>query len=405
MEHDPPLAHAGPTGAAVPEPGMTAARRLLTIGHSYCVRRNRELAEAITIAGAGTWDVTVVAPDRFPGDLRPVVTEADASERATLRTLPVHGADRIHFMRYGRGLHPLLDESWDVVHAWEEPYILAGAQIARANRRRSALVYSTFQNIAKRYPPPFGALERYSMRRARGWIAFGQSIETALLSRDLYAERAHAVIPFGVDVARFTPDAAAGAALRTRVQWEPAGPPVVGYLGRFVEAKGLGLLLDVLEVLHGRGVAWRGLFVGGGPWEPKLRAFADRHPDRVRVCTGVSHDAVPDHLRAMDILCVPSQTTARWREQFGRMIVEGFACGVPVVGSDSGEIPYVIGDAGRVVGERDAAGWARTLAELLTDESGRRALADRGRARAETAYAWPVIARQYLAFLERILTT
>ncbi len=76
---------------------------------------------------------------------------------------------------------------------------------------------------------------------------------------------------------------------------------------------------------------------------------------------------------------------------------------MPVVGSDSGEIPGVVGDAGLIVGERDVAAWTRTLAELLTDDSGRRVLAERGRARAETTFAWPVVGRQHLAFFDWIL--
>ena len=47
------------------------------------------------------------------------------------------------------------------------------------------------------------------------------------------------------------------------------------------------------------------------------------------------------------------------------MLIEAFACGVPVIGSNSGEIPYVIGDAGRVVGEKDVLGWAAAIVDLL----------------------------------------
>ena len=68
----------------------------------------------------------------------------------------------------------------------------------------------------------------------------------------------------------------------------------------------------------------------------------------------------------MDILVAPSQTVSNWREQFGRMLIEAFACGVPVIGSDSGEIPYVIQDAGVVVGEKDELGWIAAIAELLS---------------------------------------
>ncbi len=384
---------------------MTEPRRLLTLGHSYCVRRNRELAEAIQQEAGASWTVTVAAPDRFPGDLGPLVTTGDPDERCVLERLPVRLASRIHVMTYGHGLRALLRESWDVVHCWEEPYVLAAAQVARAARGDSALVYASFQNIGKRYPPPFGAVERYSMRRARGWIAFGRSVEATLLARRAYAGRPHAVIPFGVDLSRFSPGAADPGALRTRAGWDDDGPPIVGYLGRFIESKGLPMLLEVLQALDRLGVAWRALFVGGGPFEADLRAFAARHEGRVCVMTGVSHDEVPPVLGAMDVLVAPSQTTPAWREQFGRMIVEAFACGVPVVGSDSGEVPHVIGDAGVVVGERDRDGWVRALAQLLSDAGARRDLGARGRARAEREFAWPVIARRYLTFFQQLVAS
>lgn len=384
---------------------MTAPKRLLSIGHSYCVRRNRELADAIARAGNGAWEVTVGAPDAFPGDLGPIVTRRDEDELSTLRVIPVRWARRIHVMTYGRGLRPLLEQDWDVIHCWEEPYVLSAAQIARRSPGRAALVYATFQNIAKRYPPPFSAIERFSMQRARGWIAFGHSVEATLEQGAGYHDRPHTVIPFGVDLGRFSPDVPSRAALLDELHWADDDTPVVGYLGRFLEAKGLPLLLHALRELRRRGVAWRALFVGGGSLEPELRAFAAEQASRTHVVTGVSHDQVPRYLRAMDVMCAPSQTTAEWREQFGRMIVEAFACGVPVIGSDSGEIPHVIGDAGLVVGERDTAGWIAALSHLLTDAADRRTLGARGRARAGAEFAWPVVANRHLAFFNHLLET
>jgi glycosyltransferase involved in cell wall biosynthesis len=292
-----------------------------------------------------------------------------------------------------------------VVHCWEEPYILSAAQIAHSCGERPALVYASFQNIDKRYPPPFGAIERYSLRRARGWIAFGRSVEETLARRRGYGERPHAQIPFGVDVNRFSPDPASGSQTRRRLGWGEDGAPVVGFLGRFIDAKGLPLLLEVLDALQRQGLAWRALFVGGGAMEPGLRAFEARYADRVRVVTGVAHDDVPGYLRAMDVLCAPSQTTPGWREQFGRMIVEAFACAVPVIGSDSGEIPFVIGDAGLVAPERNPAAWTDALALLLGDAAARREWAARGRARAEREFAWPVVAQRHLAFFHQLVTS
>ena len=387
---------------------MSAPRRLLTIGHSYCVRRNRELGEALAAlgrTGADRWEVTVAAPVSFPGDLGPIVTKRDTTERAELRLLPVRAARHIHVMTYGRGLHELLEEPWDVVHCWEEPYVLSAAQIARLHRVRSALVYASFQNIAKRYPPPFGAIERYAMHRARGWIAFGQSVNDVLERRRGYAERPHAIIPFGVNLTRFAPDRAAREAMLAELGWADAGPPIVGFVGRFVREKGLPLLLGALDELARRGTPWRALFVGGGALEPEVRGFAARYAGRVHVATAVAHDEVPRYMRVIDVLAAPSETTPAWREQFGRMIVEAFACGVPVVGSDSGEIPYVVGTAGLVVAERDSGAWVAALASLLTDERARADLGMRGRTRAESEFAWPVVAARHMDFFQGLLTS
>ena len=137
--------------------------------------------------------------------------------------------------------------------------------------------------------------------------------------------------------------------------------------------------------------------------ENELRKWSVSHKDRVRVVTGVKHDEVPAYLNAMDILCAPSQTTPGWREQLGCMLIEAFACGVSVVASDSGEIPYVVMDAGVIVGEKDEAGWVRALAELLESPSRRAELSARGIEHARTKYAWPVIARQHLDFFNELL--
>jgi len=262
------------------------------------------------------------------------------------------------------------------------------------------LVYATFQNLHKRYPPPFAWVERYCLSRAAGWIAFGETVASTLSHLPGYSDRPMRVIPPGVDVQLFRPDPEARVAVRRTLGWDDDGPPVVGYLGRFVPEKGVEFLTRVLDRLD---VPWRALFVGAGPLEGTLRAWAARHADRVRVCTGVVHADVPPHVSAMDVLCAPSQTMPRWREQFGRMLIEAFACGVPVVGSDSGEIPHVIDDAGLVVGEADEAGWRDALGGLLESPGRRAELGRLGREHAHARYAWPVIARQYLDFFTQLL--
>ena len=353
----------------------------------------------MAVQGRGRWEVTALAPERLVGDLREVALEPIAGEACTTEGLRVRFGRVPHLRRYERRLRTLLAGPWDVVHVWEEPYVAACAQVAAAAPKTARVVPATFQNIVKSYPPPLGYYERNVMRRASGWIAFGETVREAMATKPLYAARPSRVISPGADVVRFRPDAAARAAVLSRLGWSD-DTPVVGFLGRFVAAKGLHVLM---QALGGVREPWRALFVGGGPMADDLTAFANAHPGRVRVLTGVTHDDVPEHLNAMDLLCAPSQTTTRWREQFGRMLIEAMACGVPILASRSGEIPHVVGDAGLVVDEADSAVWSAALDRLLADAALRRDLSARGLARAHEKSAWPVVARAHLAFFEELL--
>lgn len=381
---------------------MKRPRRLVTVSHSYVVSLNRRLANELARVGAGTWEVKAVAPRSFQGDLSPLLLKRDEGEAATLEAVRAFFSLSLHAFVYGPELRGCLAGDVDLVHSWEEPYVLAGLEVALLTPRRTPLVFCSAQNLLKRYPPPFAQAERFVIQRASGWVAWGETVKELLTTRPGYAARPARAIPMGVDVELFRPHRAAGEAFLREQGWDAPGPPVVGYLGRFVQEKGVPLLMAALDRLQ---TPWRALFVGGGPLDGTLRAWASHHEGRVRIVTGVPHGDVPRALNAMDLLCAPSQTTPRWKEQFGRMLAEGFACGVPVLGSDSGEIPRTVGDAGLVLPEADVPAWTAALARLLESPEQRRELAARGRERAVTRFAWPVVARAHLDFFEEVLAS
>jgi glycosyltransferase involved in cell wall biosynthesis len=352
----------------------------------------------MAVQSGGSWEVTAVAPARYRADLGPVTVQSLEGDASRLEPLDLR-LDRCPHLMWYAGLGRVLDAPWDVVHCWEEPYILAGAQIARRTPRDARLVIASFQNLDKRYPWPFSAFERSTMARADGWIGFGQTVHDALAARPGYSDKPSRVIPPGVDLSRFRPDVALRRQARDRLGWD-AGDLVVGFLGRFVHEKGIPLLMDALR---GATAPWRALFVGGGPLQGALDRFALEYPGRVHIENGVAHDQVPAWLSAMTLLCAPSQTTPAWREQFGRMLIEAMACGVPVVASSSGEMPSVVGDAGIVVPERDVTAWTQAIDRLLGGEAILRDHAARGVARANARFGWPVVARAHLSFFEALL--
>ncbi len=252
---------------------MSRPRRLLSLAHSYAVAANRRLAHEMARAGEGRWEITMAAPTYFYGrqDLRPVHLEPLADEPCALVPLKAYLTKHVHVFVYGPRLRDLLAGPWDLIHCWEEPYILVGGQVAWWAPRSAALVYRTAQSLDKRYPPPFNWIERYAMHRAAGWICSGRLVAETLQQRPPYGRRPMALIPLGVDTDKFRPDPQAGRAVQRALGWDEAGPPVVGYLGRFVPEKGLELLTRVLERLA---VPWRALFVGAGPQEAFLHDWA-----------------------------------------------------------------------------------------------------------------------------------
>lgn len=357
---------------------MTTRRlRVLTIGHSYIVGLNRALVREV--ARDPDFDVTVAAPNFFHGDLRDLNLDLEPSgSNLHLVGLDAKRSKHIHIFRYDDAMlkKVLLDGHFDVVHAWEEPYIYAGYQIARCLRgSQTPFCFRTAQNYLKRYLPPFGYFERATLARAQGWIAGASLVREAMLRRGYPAESG-SIIPLAVDLGMFKPlDEESQAAVRREVDLDG---PIIGFAGRLTAAKGLDLLMQALEMIKPT-TRWSLLLLGSGPYEEKIKSWASSKNwgSRVRVKL-VTHREMPRFMGALDLLLAPSQTTHNWREQFGRMLIEAFACGVPVIGSDSGEIPRVIGDAGLVVKEDDAHAWAEAINDLLRDETARRELARKG---------------------------
>jgi glycosyltransferase involved in cell wall biosynthesis len=325
-------------------------------------------------------ELTCVVPPAWAG--QPFEPAHLAGYRMLVAPIRFDGSFHLfHFPTLGRIVRAVRP---DVVHVDEEPYNLATFLATRQALAAGARpLFFTWQNLPRRYPPPFAWTERYVYARSR--YAIAGNAEAADVLRAKGYRGPTAVIPqFGVDPDLFSP----------RVEPRAPGRPfTVGYVGRFVEEKGLGILLEAAAGLRGD---WRLRLTGGGPLRDELLAEAARRgvADRVETRPGVPSLEVPAALRDLDVLVLPSLTRPNWKEQFGRVLVEAMACGVPVVGSDSGEIPHVIGDAGLVVPEGDAAALRDALAALMSDPARRRDLAERGRARVLERFTHAHVARR-----------
>jgi glycosyltransferase involved in cell wall biosynthesis len=113
------------------------------------------------------------------------------------------------------------------------------------------------------------------------------------------------------------------------------------------------------------------------------------------VChAAVRNEDIPDHLAMLDCLILPSRSTPTWVEQFGHVLIESMAAGIPVVGSSSGEIPRVIDRAGRLFAEGDVEGLAGILDALAENPKLRSDLSKLGTARVDKEFTHTRIAEK-----------
>ena len=281
----------------------------------------------------------------------------------------------------------------EVVHIDEEPYNFATFQAMRlARKQKASALFFTWQNLYREYPLPFRQIELYNYRHAAFALAGNRDAQD-VLKRKGFRGPIRIIPQFGFDTEIYR-----------RTEPRPArvaGSPFrIGYLGRLVENKGLPLLVEALAILP---EYCRIVFIGNGPMHSGLEDQAKRLGvrDRVTFQAGVPTYEVPKVLQEMNVLVLPSLTRPNWKEQFGRVLAEAMACETPVIGSDSGEIPHVIGDAGLVFPEGNAQELAACVRQLLENPELYAHLASKGRERVLEHYTQERIARQtYEVYLE-----
>lgn len=345
-------------------------------------------------------DLAAVVPPHWSdeGWQQRLVREHVSGYRLVETPIVRSGDYHLHF--YPRFGSVLDQEQPQLVHIDEEPYNLATFLALRAAIGRGAqALFFTWQNLNRRYPPPFRWFERYAHKRAAAAIAGSEGAASVLEAKGCRCPIR--VIPqFGVDPREYTPPRS-GSATRVRAPTEQ-GPFRVGYVGRLVPAKGVDLLVEALAGLE---TPWALEIVGDGPARPGLERQVERlsAAERVRFRSWLDGSLLPDFYSGLDALVLPSRSTPRWVEQFGRVLIEAMACGVACVGAASGEIPNVLGEAGLTFPENDAAA-LRDRLELLAGKPDERArLSAAGRRRVLERFTMQHIASATVRLYREVL--
>ena len=363
--------------------------RVLLISHT-CQSPAEGQPKSELLHARGDLNLKVLIPDRWKhyGKWRPVAFLPNAKADYVVGKVrwPSMGP-ALFFLHYYPDLGQILRNfKPDVIDLWEEPWSMVSAQTCYLRNKylpNTKIISETEQNIYRKLPVPFESFRRFTVRNADFLI--GRSNEAVEVMRRHGYSGPAAVVPNGVDAGMFTPAANTGKA---------ADPTfLVGYAGRLVEEKGLGDLVDAIALCPANVQL---TLIGDGPFKSELqqRIVKTNLAHRVRISPGVPLAQLPDWMRSLNAFALPSRTTRTWKEQFGRVIIEAHACGIPVIGSDSGAIPEVIGNAGLVAKEGDPQSLAAAITKLAENRDLAADMGRIGRQRVESWCCWPQIARQ-----------
>ena len=279
----------------------------------------------------------------------------------------------------------------DIIDLWEEAWGLVSVQTCWLRNKlvpHAKILSETEANINRTHPIPFKWFRTYTLRNTD--YAIARQTEGIDVLRAKGYSGAVDVVGNGVDVGIFRP-------LNREECKASLGLSgfVAGYVGRLEESKGLMEILDAAYA--SRDVNF--VFVGDGSLKQDLvsRIAELGLQDRVKLLPPKDRQELPTVMNAIDTLLIPSRTTATWKEQFGRVIIEAHACGTPVIGSDSGAIPEIVGKAGIIVPEGDARALAEAIKRLQAEPSVALRLGRIGRQQVQDHYEWQRIAERMRA--------
>ncbi len=316
-------------------------------------------------------ELTVVVPPSWRDERGIITLERVHLRGYTLIVTPIRFNGNFHLHYYPK-LPALIQELRpQIAHIDEEPYNYATYHAMRAALRVNArTLFFTWQNIFHRYPPPFSFFERFALDHSSFAIAGNRHAYEVLRAKG-YRGSIRVIPQFGVDPNEFIP--ARGKRETGTLRIGVAG-------GRIVEEKGVQVLLHAVAELRGD---WELRLLGDGPYKSQLESLARelKIESRVQWEPRRASTEMPAFYRELDVLVLPSLTRKNWKEQFGRVLIEAMASEVPVIGSDSGEIPNVIGDAGIIFPEGNANALRVQLEALMQNSSRRAELGERGRSR------------------------
>lgn len=383
--------------------------RILIISHTYVSKYHQEKIEAL--AKYQDLEIFLMVPEfGIEGGGRKVFLEKRKSDNYKIIPIKTYFSGKWNsylikgFKKYLNRIKP------DIVHLEEEYWTNVAWQVKRGLQKmpNTKLILFTWENIyhdwrakkgnlyQKNRFKLFNKIEKKVLKNVDLIIA-GNKEATQVLKKKKYGGAVELLPQFGVNDRYFTKKNVG----KLKKELNPENCFVVGYIGRVNEEKGIESLIRAVAIIKQKRKLYpqkkvKLLVIGNGNYKQEgieLSASLSVE-DSIVFLDAVDFNQIVDYYNIMDLMVIPSLTTEEWKEQFGRTIIEAMSCGVPVIGSSSGAIPEVIGEAGVIFQEGKAQILSEKINHLAEDDKLRNTLIDKGLKRIKENFTTEIIAKK-----------
>jgi glycosyltransferase involved in cell wall biosynthesis len=374
------------------------ALKVLFVSHTYVVGVNQGKLNAI--AQQENIEVGLLAPSNWKAwewD-RLIPLERPYSHLHTY-SAPVMFSGRVGAYLYAPWVLLQVSQDFqpDIIQVEEEVFSLCAFEVAILARiTKKPIVIFGWENQLRRLSLARWQICQFVLNTASAIIS-GNQDGANIMQKWNYGGLLEVMPQMGVDPHFFAPSAKSATQNTSIFQ--------IGFLGRLAHSKGIDLIFQAVAQLRDRGINSQIILCGSGSEETTLRKLAEspQISDRILWRGAVPHHQVPTELSQFDVLVLPSRSTPTWKEQFGHVLIEAMSMGIPVIGSNSGEIPNVIGRSDLVFPEENHSALADILARLINDAGWRQEIAHYGMKRVHQLYTHEQIAHRLVSLWQTIL--
>ncbi len=279
---------------------------------------------------------------------------------------------------------------FDIFHS-ADPHYYYSYQLARLRQRNTIkrLLLTSWETIPFNNESVYRKrfIKQFSRKNADFFLCYTQKAKICLIKEGVDASKIK-IIKLGVDIRRFQKKRNIATRNLTLL-----------FVGRLVEEKGIRDLYEAFKKVKAKKLR----IIGEGPLKSKLEQLIGKDDlEKSVTIENKNYHQMPNVYQSADIFVMPSKRTETWEEQYGMVLIEAMASGLPIIAYNTGAIGENLENTGILIRENDVNGLARGVMRLIQDETLRLKLGTMGRKRAEEIFDSRKFAKEIVNLYEAL---